>query len=259
MEYLKNVWIEKVHGDDIDAEEDVVILETRVSIFLNGQKAISTMCIPKDQDAHAIGFLMSEGVIKSVEDIESLELKADGLEVHITARIDEESLKHLYKEKTLVSGCGGGVTGNTAENVQVPFIDTKLTVTLDHIRETVGRFYDESELYRLTGCVHKALLSYEDGTTVESEDIGRHNAIDKVAGKSRLKGLPVERAMLIVSGRLSSEMVIKAVMHRIPIVISRTAPTFLGVKTAQEHGVTLIGFARGRKMNLYTHSGRIKP
>ena len=257
MEYLKSIWIEKVIGSEVHATEDVVILEARVSIFLNGQKAISTMCIPKDQEAHAVGFLMAEGVIKRVEDIASLQLKADGLEVHIAASIDEQNLQNLYKEKTLVAGCGGGVTGQTADQVKVPFIDTPLKVGVDHIRTTVSRFYDESELYRLTGCVHKAMLAFEDGTTIEAEDIGRHNAIDKVAGKSRLEALPVERSVLIVSGRLSSEMVIKAVMHRIPVVISRTAPTFLGVKTAQEHGVTLIGFARGQKMNLYTHSARI--
>ena len=93
--------------------------------------------------------------------------------------------------------------------------------------------------------------------TLISEDIGRHNAIDKVMGKARMQGFDTEDSMLFVSGRLSLEMIVKAVMHNIPIVVSKAAATFMGIKAAQETGVTLIGFARGEKANVYTHSGRI--
>ena len=167
-------------------------------------------------------------------------------------------LQNLYKEKTLTSGCGGGVTGNVAGNVEVPFNQIEMHVNPQTILDEIKIFYDESELYLLTGCVHKAMLYLEDGTTVAAEDIGRHNAIDKVVGKCKLQNLDTSKSVLFVSGRLSSEMVVKAVMHKIPIVVSRTAPTHLGVTTAHTHGITLIGFARGRKMNIYTHSGRIE-
>lgn len=256
-EVLKTIYIEKYDDGTMEGIEDVTILESRVSFYLNGEKVISTMCIPIDQEAHAIGFLMSEGVIGGIKDLRSLTLSEDGLSVYVEANINENNLKHLYKEKTLVSGCGGGVTGNTENSVEVAFNTSDFSVPGGKILDSIAKFYKESELYRLTGCVHKAMLLFEDGAEITSEDIGRHNAIDKVAGKSRLEGRDIERAILMVSGRLSSEMVIKAVMHRIPIVVSRTAPTFLGVKVAQTHGTTLIGFARGRKMNIYTHSSRI--
>lgn len=256
-EVLKTIYIEKYDDGTMEGIEDVTILESRVSFYLNGEKVISTMCIPIDQEAHAIGFLMSEGVIGGIADLRSLTLSEDGLSVYVEANINENNLKHLYKEKTLVSGCGGGVTGNTENSVEVAFNTSDFSVPGGKILDSIAKFYKESELYRLTGCVHKAMLLFEDGAEITSEDIGRHNAIDKVAGKSRLEGRDIERAILMVSGRLSSEMVIKAVMHRIPIVVSRTAPTFLGVKVAQTHGTTLIGFARGRKMNIYTHSSRI--
>jgi len=254
---LKDILIEKFDGKNFNELKDIVILESRVSIYLNGEKSISTMCIPIDMDAHAVGFLMAEGVIKDIDDIESINIDEQNLKIEIEAKIDEENLQNLYKEKTLVSGCGGGVTGNSESFTYIDFNDTKFSVTPKYINDNINKFYEDSELYKKTGCVHKAMLILEDETKLVAEDIGRHNAIDKAVGKAKLKKLDTKKSILMVSGRLSSEMVIKAVMHRLPIVVSRTAPTFLGVKTALEHGITLIGFARGRKMNIYTHSGRI--
>lgn len=255
--YLKRIIIDKVIDGKLIEKDDVVIDETRINIYLNGKKTISMMCIPKDQDAHAIGFLMSENVISSIEDVKNITIKNDGLDIYVEAKIDEKMLENLYKEKTLTSGCGGGITGNVAGNVEVPFNQVAMSIKPSLISTEVKKFYDDSELYMLTGCVHKAMLYLEDGRTITAEDIGRHNAIDKVVGKCKLQKIDTTKSLLFVSGRLSSEMVVKAVMHNIPMIISRTAPTHLGVKTANTHGLTLIGFARGRKMNIYTHAGRI--
>ena len=255
--YLKTVVIDKLIENEATEVEDVTIEEARLSLYLNGEKAISMMTIPKDQEAHAIGFLMSENVISSIDDVIEIKLSEDGLRVDVSANINEDSLKHLYKEKTLTSGCGGGVTGTADSELVIPFNQTAFKVKPQTIYDEVKIFYKESELYNLTGCVHKAMIYLLDGTTVTAEDIGRHNAIDKAIGKCKLQRLDTTKSILFVSGRLSSEMVTKAVMHRIPMVVSRTAPTYLGVQTAHKHGITLIGFARGRKLNLYTHSGRI--
>lgn len=256
--YLKEILIEKVNDGVREDFDDITILEARMSVYLNGEKAISMMCIPMHQEAHAVGFLMSEGVIASVDDIQDISISQEGLRVDVQANINEQNLKNLYKEKTLVSGCGGGVTGNVDDSVmKIDFLQDDFHIGAATISEEIKRFYKESELYNLTGCVHKAMLYLEDGTSLEAEDIGRHNAIDKAVGQARLQKKDTRHAVLMVSGRLSSEMVIKAVMHKIPVVVSRTAPTYLGVKTAHDHGLTLIGFARGKKMNIYTHGGRI--
>ena len=255
--YLKTVIIDKLIENKAVEFEDVTIDEVRLNLYLNGEKTISMMCIPKDQDAHAIGYLMSENVISSYKDIKEISVSKDGLRVDVNANINQESIQNLFKEKTLTSGCGGGVTGNVAGFLEIPFNQSAFKIKAQTILDEIKIFYKDSELYNLTGCVHKAMIYLLDGTTVTAEDIGRHNAIDKAIGKCMMQGLDTTKSVLFVSGRLSSEMVTKAVMHAIPMIVSRTAPTYLGVQTAQKHGITMIGFARCKKMNMYTHQGRI--
>ena len=244
--YLKTVIIDKLIGNEVSEFEDITIDEVRLNLYLNGQKTISMMCIPKDQDAHAIGFLMSENVISSMEDIKKIYISEDGLKVYVDAKINKDSIANLYKEKTLTSGCGGGITGNIDGNIKVAFNQTSFLIKANTISLEIKIFYKESELYNLTGCVHKAMIYLLNGQTITAEDIGRHNAIDKAIGKCKIQGLDTTKSLLFVSGRLSSEMVIKSVMHKILIIISRTAPTYLGVQIAHKHGITLIGFARGK-------------
>ncbi|MDA3966593.1 formate dehydrogenase accessory sulfurtransferase FdhD [Helicobacter sp. WB40] len=236
--------------------EDSVIQEERIAFFLNNQKLLSVMSLPKDQESHIVGFLLSEGVIDNVDQISSIKVSENGLSVNIEANIDKSKLDGLFKEKTLTSGCCVGVAGNLEENVIEKFVNTNYKVSTNRIFELLRQFEQSSELFNLTGCVHKAMLVLEYQTLI-SEDIGRHNAIDKVMGKAALNKLDKTDSILFVSGRLSLEMVIKAVMHNIPIVVSKAAATYMGVKAAQETGVTLIGFARGNNANVYTHSGRI--
>lgn len=257
-EILKKLVIEKISKDGfVTVEEDCIISEERVDFYLNGEKLISVMSIAKDQDAHIVGFLMSEGVLENVKDISSLRVSDDGLAVFVEAKINEANIKNLFKEKTLTTGCCVGVTGNIEDRIVKEFNKTKCTYDANELFSKIDEFYDESELFKKSGCVHKAKLVLKNGETLEAEDVGRHNAIDKTIGKAKLTNKDMKDAYLIVSGRLSMEMVVKCVMHKIPMVISKAAPTHLGIKTAQLHGVTLIGFARGGKMNVYTHSSRI--
>lgn len=256
--FIKKVVIERIGEERIlTEEEDVVIKEERVSLYLNGTKLLSVMSLPVDQDAHAVGFLMSEGVIENIDDLKSVQVSQDGLCVYVEAKLNHENIANLFREKTLTSGCCVGITGNLEGNILRKFVATPMQIPLERIWEGIEEFERSSQLFHETGCVHKATLLLEDGGVLSSEDIGRHNAIDKVMGKARLGRIDTRKAVLIVSGRLSMEMVIKAVMHNIPIVVSRAAATFLGIKSAQELGVTIVGFARGEKMNIYTHSGRI--
>lgn len=237
-------------------ESDFIIKEERVSFYLNGVKIISTMCLPNDQDAHILGFLFNEGVIEKYSDVKSIKIANDGLRVFMEAKINEANITNLYHEKTLTSGCCVGVSANFEGRILQKFVSSKARFSLESLSKKIAEFERDSELFNLTGCVHKVMIFCENRAFV-SEDIGRHNALDKAIGKAIMAGADLSSAVLIVSGRLSMEMVIKCAMSGIPLVISRAATTALGIKSALKLGITLIGFARNGKMNIYTHKGRI--
>ena len=256
-DYTKEIIIEKFYEDGIEVAEDYVIKEDKIEFFLNGKRFLSVMSIAQHQDAHLVGFLLSEAVINNFSDIESIIVSEDGLKVEVIANVSDEGYANLFKEKTLTSGCCIGVTGNAEKVFDCAFINTDYKVKAKDILSNMKLFNNSSKLFDNTGCVHKAELVLEDGTIFIAEDIGRHNAIDKVIGLASMNKKEVKKSVLYATGRLSMEMVVKCVMHKIPIVVSKAAVTFQGIKSANEHGVTLVGFARGNKMNVYTHSGRI--
>ncbi|QKF66701.1 formate dehydrogenase accessory protein [Arcobacter venerupis] len=255
--YIKEIIIEKVDENGIESLEDYVIKEDKVEFYLNGKKLLSVMSIAQYQDAHIVGFLLSEAVIKDFSDIKTITISNDGLKVEVFANVSPEGYENLFKEKTLTSGCCVGVTGNAEKVFDCAFVSTDYSVHAKDILANMREFNRHSDLFDNTGCVHKAELILEDGTIFVAEDIGRHNAIDKVIGLASMNKKDVKKSVLYATGRLSMEMVVKCVMHKIPIVVSKAAVTFQGVKSANEHGITLVGFARGNKMNVYTHSGRI--
>jgi len=254
----KKIIVDKFYKDNFESFEDYVIKDEKIDFYLNGEKLISVMSIKEYQDAHIVGFLLSEAVISTLDDIKSLKISEDGLSVFVEADISNIAYENLFKQKTLTSGCCVGVTGNAEKTFDCAFISTQYSLKSSEILSYMSEFNKSSKLFDDTGCVHKARIVLKDGTFFEAEDIGRHNAIDKVIGLVTLERKNLKESILYVTGRLSNEMVVKCIMHKIPIVVSKAAVTFEGIKAANEHGVTLIGFAREHRMNVYTHSGRVK-
>lgn len=254
----KKIIVDKFYKDNFESFEDYVIKDEKIDFYLNGEKLISVMSIKEYQDAHIVGFLLSEAVISTLDDIKLLKISEDGLSVYVEADISNIAYENLFKQKTLTSGCCVGVTGNAEKTFDCAFISTQYSLKSSEILSYMSEFNKSSKLFDDTGCVHKARIVLKDGTFFEAEDIGRHNAIDKVIGLVTLQRKNLKESILYVTGRLSNEMVVKCVMHKIPIVVSKAAVTFEGIKAANEHGVTLIGFAREHRMNVYTHSGRVK-
>ncbi|WP_024787793.1 MULTISPECIES: formate dehydrogenase accessory sulfurtransferase FdhD [unclassified Lebetimonas] len=260
MDATYNFEITKIKGDKKFKFNDTLIREIRLDIYVNNEKIVSMMATPVDQEALAIGYLISEGIIKDIKDIENLKLKKDGLIVDIKAKINKEKAKKLSEEGIIVSGCGKSISANLdidPAKIDAAKIESDFKIKASEISKQMDEFYKSCPLYEQTGCVHTARIYFDENNYFDAEDIAQHSTIDKAVGKAILNEFNPQNGIMMVSGRLSSEMVVKAVMHKIPVLISRTATTCLGFKIAEKFNLTLVGFARGDKMNVYTHDYRI--
>lgn len=246
------------NGKSIGEIQDTLVREIKLEIYINGDKIGALMATPTDQEALAIGYLMSENIIESAKDIKNFKLENDGMQIHINAKINEEHLKSLNSEAVVISGCGRSLSANIdPKEIEAKVITNPFKIKPEIIFKQMATFYTQCELYEQTGCVHTAKLYIDENTFFIGEDIAQHNTIDKAVGKAQIKGANLQNSFLMVSGRLSSEMVAKAVMHQIPVLISRTASTCLGVMIARKFNLTLIGFARGENMNVYSGHDRL--
>ena len=258
MEATYNYMVTKVKGNKKFSFNDTLIREVKLDFVINGEKIASLMATPVDQKALAVGYLISENILTSVDDIKRIELKDDGMTVDIIGKVNENAVERLNTEAVVISGCGRSKTANiNPETIDAMVNSCKYHISADLISEEMNGFFQYCKLYEQTGSVHTAKLYLDGGEYFIAEDIAQHSTVDKVIGKAKLAGVDTSNAALMVSGRLSSEMVAKAVMHQIPILISRTASTCLGVQIAEKFGLTLVGFARENRMNIYTHDRRI--
>jgi FdhD protein len=231
--------------------DDLLALEKKVRISVNGKETLSLYCTPHMVKELVVGLMMTEGIIKGNWCAERM-----GIEYGEEIRVDIPAEGEVSTEgKTITSGCIGGVTFEKKEEtatIQDPF-----TITRSSLKYIFNDFHSRSELYKLTGCIHSAALS--DGRVILcfAEDIGRHNAVDKVIGYAILEQIPFSGKIMLASGRISSEIASKCSRWGIPILATRTAPTHLAVEIADKRGVTVVGFVRGNRFNVYTHPERI--
>ncbi len=248
--------VEKGRHQKID---ETVAQEAVLRILLNDREMVVLSCTPYDQTYLAAGFLVSEGFLKTREEIESIEETEDSVTVHThpSHKIPEDfKLKGI-----LTSGCGKGKSFAGWEKIdplEDIMINLDLTLGSDEVLKVMSRFEKRSELFRQTAGVHSAALAQNGDIVLFNEDIGRHNAVDKVLGKSFLKGMELNDKFLVISGRVSSDIVSKLWHCGLSLVVSRTAPTSLAVDLAQKLGITVVGFARGNRMNVYSFPVRIK-
>ncbi|MBN1888957.1 MAG: formate dehydrogenase accessory sulfurtransferase FdhD [Thermoflexales bacterium] len=229
-----------------------VIAEALVCVHVNGAEWVSLACTPVQQKELAVGFLLGEGVIDSLGEVQTLHVSAEGLCVEVW-------LSHAAQPPTrrvLTSGCGGGVSFSDLQAL-APRLDSALRLPAKQVPACLQLLTSSAALHRLTGGVHASGL-FKDGQLVSmAEDIGRHNTIDKIRGDCALRGQDVWGGLLVSTGRISSEMLAKAARMGCPLVASRTSATSLAVQLARAWGITLIGYVRGNRMTVYTGSERL--
>jgi FdhD protein len=242
-----------VQPGQVAAVEGGVIEEILLSLYVNGQDLVTLMCSPVDQEALALGFLYNEGVIRSVEDVRLIHPNVARTAIDVFLK--EADFK-LPQRMILTSGCGGGVSFRDLTALYPP-LDSDLTTTPQVLLDRMRDLNYSAQLYRRVRGVHTSILGDEDRLLITAEDIGRHNTIDKLAGKALQAGIDTRSRIIVTSGRISSEMLGKAWQMGVPIVASRTAPTSLTVRLAREWNMCVVGYVRQGGMRVYTHAHRL--
>ena len=254
-----------VSKQTIEERRDFVAEETSIHIFLNNLHYGTILCSPDQLEEMVVGHLLSQGLLKSTDDIDELLLKEDGkCLVKLRLGIDAENRISTSQRlaRLVVSYCGSPDYWPLAEvinSLDLTKMYVKPTVEAKVVSKAVKKLNLIAEQFRKTGGVHvRALYSMDGELAALAEDVGRHNAVDKVIGAGVTKDLEFQKYFLALSGRLTGDIVMKAVRMRIPIIASLSAAISSGLEVAQLTGVTLIGFIRGKRMNVYTYPKRIK-
>jgi FdhD protein len=252
MKAYEDTGILKIKEDTSVRMVDVIAVEKRIKISVNGKDLLSLYCTPLMVREFVVGFIHNEGLIKGEWCAERMSIDYGGEDI----KVDIPAPGGITDgERVITSGCAGGVS--LVKDLSEIRLSDKTSFRAAAVRKVFDEFQKRSEVYRKTGGVHSAALADEDSMPAFAEDIGRHNAVDKVIGYCLLENIPFEGKMMLASGRLSSEIVSKCAGCGIPVVVSRAAPTSLAVKIAEETGITVIGFMRGSRMNVYTCDWRI--
>jgi len=234
-----------------DAE---TIVETPVSLTVNGEVWLSFMCTPVNLEALAVGFLYNEGIIESMNEVADVRICEHGDNVDVW-------LNHAAEQSTSwrrTSGCTGGITAvDLLAKPNISFDGNNPQLSPEAIGHLVEKLFESQALYRETGGVHTSILSDGEKVLLSAEDIGRHNTLDKIAGLCLMNNVESENRILITTGRISSEMLQKAARLQVPILISRTSPSSLSIEMAERYGITLIGYARTNRFNVYSSGQRV--
>ena len=233
---------------------DVVVTEFPLTITLNNREVVTLLCSPTNLEYLAAGFLFSEGLIEGKDDIKEIKVDDEGAMVQVETKKDKGFLSLPSSRRLVTSGGGRGAPLYHAQQAKV---ESDIEISVGEAFTLVDDFVQRSAVFKATGGVHSAALCDTKSILVFSEDIGRHNAIDKVFGECMLKDIPTAGRLVITSGRVSSEILLKVAKRDVPVLISKSAPTNMGVKLASDLGITLIGFARGKKANIYTNEWRV--
>jgi FdhD protein len=224
--------------------------EMELAIYINNQELVRVLCTPTKLNCLVLGYLYSQGIITGLSDVAAMRVCEDDSLADV--KLNNPDFK-LPVRRTLTSGCGGGAIFVS----QGQKVESSLVVAPDKILSLMRHLQGEMGLYRVSGGVHASALASTDNLLVLAEDIGRHNTIDKIQGECLLRKLPTEDRLLLTTGRITSEMLLKAAKMQTPVVISRSSPTGRAVVLANELGIALVGYTKGSRLTVYSHPERI--
>jgi FdhD protein len=264
-ERMREVDLLRVDDGAPEASRDAVAVEAPLEVRLDGESFSVTMRTPGADRELAIGFLFTEGIVSSIADVVRVDARPGEHIVDVTLTPERAALvardRAARRQVTTTSSCGMcGRPSLAATRLTAPVVGESWSVRAASIASLPARVMARQETFAATGGLHAAALCLPDGTIADSaEDVGRHNAVDKIIGRRLLEGrIPIAGELLFVSGRTSFEIVQKAWLAGVPLIAAVSAPSSLAIELAQEAGITLIGFVRGARFNVYTHPVRVR-
>jgi len=228
---------------------DVIVREQEITIYINGERLTSLAALPENIPELTTGYLFSEGLIKSRTELEALNYQPGSREIEVKAEIPEERLYSYKLTGTQTSGCGSALSST---RLDMETSENNFQFDPQELLDLMLEFQKQSDLFRQTGGVHSAALVKDGSILFHLSDIGRHNAVDKVAGKAIMDEIDLSKCYLLSSGRISSEIMRKIIRLNIPLIVSHSAPTSEAVRLAWKYKTQIIGFARGGRFNQYT-------
>ena len=252
---IESVKVRRIREGNSESIDDDVAVEIPLTLVINEKELVTLLCSPSEIEDLVTGFLFTSGLIMKIEDIKGLVIDEQRWSVYLDLVQADTGMvfKRLY-----TAGCGRGTLFyNAFDLISRQKIICDFKIKAQEINALMIAFQKQSEVYLKTGGVHSAALADKERILIFKEDIGRHNAIDKIIGQGLKSSIPFENKVIISSGRISSDLLLKAKKCNIPMVISRSAPTNQAIKLAKEMGITLVGFARGSRMNIYSEEDRV--
>lgn len=243
----------------IQKVEGYVAEEAPIHIFINMKPYATLMCTPKDLKELVAGHLLSEGVVNAVDEIQEITIGEEGIcNVKLVPSVNVERRLKLVSRlyRIIPSACGGPYNPQFVKRLKP--VQSAVRVKAETVQKCVNNLNRMAETFRKTGGVHVAAVYRVDGTLVAfAEDVGRHNAVDKALGKAAMAKTPFSECFLALSGRLTADIILKAARVGLPVVASISAALNSGIEVARKANLTLIGFVRGKSMNVYNAPERI--
>lgn len=255
---IKQIPIIEYNNGNIISKEDSVLEEYELSVRVNQSLLTRMICTQTSLENLVVGHLFCEELIRGVDDIDEITLNKEMGIIDIRIKSGEKETDVFPQNAKAVQTLT--TTGKKISCVQVDFIppfENGLTLSYEYILNRVESFSKRSTLFKDTGSTHSCLLCDEKDVLCFEEDISRHNALDKIIGHIVIYKIAVEDKFIITSGRVPSDMIVKFIKTGVSFAVSRSAPTTAAIKLAKEHNMTLIGFARGSRMNIYSGDHRV--
>ena len=245
----------RIKGNKIEEISDLVARETTFTILLNQKNLVTLSCTPEKYKYLGLGFLYTSGILRKKEDIVSLEInkKQDLMDIRIKGT-------SLLPKDIITNNLWLGIYQQAeGEGNPFSFIDASLKINPSLVYSLISEMQERADFFKLTGGVHSCALADKNGSIMLfSEDISRYNTIDKILGEAFVNDINTEDKIILTSCRITSGILKKIIIGKLPVVISRAAPTDRAIELAEKIGITLVGFVRGKRMNIYTHPERIE-